>query len=48
MVLVSGLLTPLGNEAFIILAIHQGFLRPYYSAEMLAEYRPAEIRFRTG
>ena len=27
-VLVSGLLTPTGNAALIILAIHQGFLQP--------------------
>ncbi len=37
-VLVSGLLTPFGNEALIILAIHQRFLRPCYSADTLAEY----------
>ena len=37
-VLVSGLLTPHGNEALIILAINQGFLRPCHSAEMLTEY----------
>jgi putative PIN family toxin of toxin-antitoxin system len=37
-VLVSGLLTPNGNEALIILAIHQGFLQPCCSEAMLAEY----------
>jgi hypothetical protein len=37
-VLFSGLLTPFGNEALIILAVYQGFLRPRYSADMLAEY----------
>jgi putative PIN family toxin of toxin-antitoxin system len=37
-VLVSGLLTPNGNEALIILAIHQGFLHPCCSDEILAEY----------
>jgi uncharacterized protein len=43
-VLVSGLLTPHGNEALIILAIHQGFLRPCFSDEMLTEY--AEVLAR--
>jgi uncharacterized protein len=37
-VLVSGLLRPNGNEALIILAIHQGFLHPCCSNEVLAEY----------
>src|SRR6185437_6689086 len=37
-VLVSGLLTPTGNEALIILAIHHGFLHPCCSEAMLAEY----------
>jgi uncharacterized protein len=37
-VFVSGLLTPHGNEALIILAVHQGFLRPCHSTEMLTEY----------
>jgi putative PIN family toxin of toxin-antitoxin system len=37
-VLVSGLLTPNGNEALIILAIHQGYLHPCCSEEILAEY----------
>jgi putative PIN family toxin of toxin-antitoxin system len=37
-VLVSGLLTPNGNEALIIVAIHQGFLHPCYSEEILVEY----------
>lgn len=37
-VLVSGLLSPLGNEALIILAIHQGYVRPCFSEEILDEY----------
>ena len=37
-VLVSGLLAPAGNEALIILAIHQGLVHPCFSDAMLAEY----------
>mgnify|MGYP001355752436 CR=1 FL=1 len=37
-VLVSGLLSPSGNEALIILAIHQGLVRPCLSEEIIAEY----------
>jgi putative PIN family toxin of toxin-antitoxin system len=43
-VLVSGLLSPKGNEALIILAIHDGFVRPCFSAEVLTEY--AEVLAR--
>jgi putative PIN family toxin of toxin-antitoxin system len=43
-VFVSGLLAPLGNEALIVLAIHQGLIKPYFSAEMLEEY--AEVLAR--
>jgi len=37
-VLVSGLLSPAGNEALIVLAIHQGFIRPCLSEPIIAEY----------
>jgi putative PIN family toxin of toxin-antitoxin system len=37
-VLVSGLLSPAGNEALIVLAIHQGFVRPCLSEAIIAEY----------
>ena len=37
-VLVSGLLSPSGNEALIILAIHHGLLRPCLSEEIIEEY----------
>jgi putative PIN family toxin of toxin-antitoxin system len=37
-VLVSGLLSPAGNEALILLAVNQGLIRPCVSAEVLAEY----------
>lgn len=43
-VLVSGLLSPSGNEALILLAAHQGLVRPCVSVEMLAEY--AEVLAR--
>lgn len=37
-VLVSGLLSPRGNEALILLAIHQGLVHPCFSEEILEEY----------
>jgi hypothetical protein len=37
-VLVSGLLSPSGNEALILLAIHQGLLHPCFSQDILEEY----------
>jgi len=43
-VLVSGLLSPAGNEALIVLAVHQGLLRPCLSAAVLQEY--AEVLAR--
>lgn len=35
---VSGLLSPAGNEGLILLAIHQGLVRPCFSEEILDEY----------
>ena len=35
-VVVSGLLARAGNEALILLAIHQGLARPCFSEEILA------------
>lgn len=37
-VLVSGLLTPKGNEALIVLALHQGLMRCCFSDDILEEY----------
>jgi uncharacterized protein len=37
-VLVSGLLSPSGNEALILLAIHQGLVHPCVSQDILEEY----------
>ena len=37
-VLVSGLISPSGYEALIILACHQGLVRPCFSEDIIAEY----------
>ena len=37
-VLVSGLLSPKGNEALILLAVGQGLVRPCLTEDILAEY----------
>lgn len=37
-VLVSALIAPEGNEALIVLAVKQGWVKPYFSAEVLEEY----------
>ncbi len=37
-VLVSGLLRPSGNEALIILALHQGLVHSCFSEEIIQEY----------
>jgi len=37
-VLVSGLLSPSGNEALILLAIHRGLVHPCFSQDILDEY----------
>ena len=34
-VLVSGLLSPTGNEALILLAIHQGLVYPCFSRDII-------------
>ena len=47
-VLVSGLLSPSGNEALIILAIHQGLLRLCLSEQIIDEYARALARPRFG
>jgi uncharacterized protein len=43
-VFVSALIAPTGNEALIVLAIRQGWVKPYFSAEILEEY--AEVLAR--
>lgn len=37
-VLVSGLLTPAGNEALVLLAVHKGLIRVCLSAAIVEEY----------
>lgn len=37
-IFVSALIALTGNEALIVLAIRQGWVKPYYSAEILEEY----------
>ena len=36
--LISGLLSPAGNEALILLAVNQGLVRPCFSEDILEEY----------
>jgi uncharacterized protein len=43
-VLISGMISPAGNEALILLAIGQALVKPYFSAEILLEY--AEVLAR--
>ena len=43
-VLVSGLLSPTGNEALIILSVQHGFLHPCLSHSILQEYRAVLAR----
>ena len=45
---VSGLLSPAGNEALILLAIHQGLVRPCFSEEILEEYAGVLARPKFG
>lgn len=47
-VLVSGLLTPTGNEALIILALHQGLMRWCFSDDILEEYSAVLARPKFG
>lgn len=37
-VIVSGLLSPAGNEALILVAVHESLIRPCLSDEILTEY----------
>ena len=47
-VLVSGLLSPNGNEALVLLAIRQGFLHPCLSEDIFAEYAGVLARPKFG
>jgi putative PIN family toxin of toxin-antitoxin system len=43
-VLVSGLLSPSGNEALILLAINQGWIQPCLTEPILDEYAAVLVR----
>ncbi len=45
-VLVSGLLSPAGNEALVLLAVHHGLVRPCVSDAVLSKYRSVLCRPR--
>jgi putative PIN family toxin of toxin-antitoxin system len=47
-VLISGLLSPSGNEALILLAVRQGLLHPCFSEDILTEYRNVLARPKFG
>jgi putative PIN family toxin of toxin-antitoxin system len=47
-VIVSALLSPAGNEALILLAVHQGLVQPCFSDEILAEYAEVLARPKFG
>lgn len=47
-VLVSGLLSPAGNEALVLLAVHQGHVHPCFSDAVLDEYTAVLTRPRFG
>jgi putative PIN family toxin of toxin-antitoxin system len=47
-VLVSGLLSPAGNEALIVLAMHQGLIRPCFSEAVMQEYAEVLTRPKFG
>lgn len=47
-VLVSGLLSPAGNEALVLLAIHQGLIHPCFSELMMEEYADVLARRKFG
>jgi putative PIN family toxin of toxin-antitoxin system len=41
-VFISALISPMGNEALILLAVRQGLVKPFFSEEILQEY----VRYR--
>jgi uncharacterized protein len=47
-VLVSAMISSAGNEALVIIGIHQGLLVPYFSHEILEEYKDVLLRPRFG
>jgi len=47
-VLVSAMISSAGNEALLLMAINQGLVTPYFSPEILNEYRDVLLRPRFG
>jgi putative PIN family toxin of toxin-antitoxin system len=47
-VLVSGLISPTGNEALLVLAVNQGLVVPVFSSEILEEYSAVLLRPKFG
>jgi putative PIN family toxin of toxin-antitoxin system len=47
-VLVSAMISPSGNEALLLLAVRQGFVKPCFSDEILEEYSGVLARRRFG
>jgi putative PIN family toxin of toxin-antitoxin system len=47
-VLISGLLSPSGNEALILLAVRHGMLHPCFSEDILNEYKNVLARPKFG
>lgn len=47
-VLVSAMISSAGNEALLLMAINQGLITPYFSAEILKEYSDVLHRPRFG
>jgi uncharacterized protein len=43
-VFISALISPMGNEALILLAVRQGLLKPFFSEEILQEYAEVSAR----
>lgn len=47
-VIVSALISSVGNEAIVLLAVNEGLLVPCFSAEILEEYRDVLRRPKFG
>jgi uncharacterized protein len=47
-VLVSALISPAGNEAYVVLAINEGLIVPCFSEEILEEYSGVLLREKFG
>lgn len=47
-VVVSGLISPKGNEALVLLAVHQGIIHPCVSEDILEEYADVLRRRKFG